>query len=149
MNAILVSPGDAYRVVSRSDGTQITGRICNDGRVAFSEDQADLIAAAGAHGDIVPWHSVELSDAPFVEAAPQVVSARQIRLWLIRHGVSLATVEAAIDGIGDAVTRESVRVEWEYAPYVERSHAWLVPMAAALGLTEQQLDAAFREAATL
>jgi hypothetical protein len=80
---------------------------------------------------------------------PQSISARQIRLWLVRNGVSLATVEAAINAIPDAVTRESVRVEWEYAPYVERTHAWLVPMAAALGMTESQVDAAFREAAAL
>jgi hypothetical protein len=40
-----------------------------------------------------------------------------------------------------------VRVEWEYAPYVERSHAMLVPLAAALGLTEAQVDQAFVEAA--
>jgi hypothetical protein len=82
-------------------------------------------------------------------AVPQSISARQIRLWLIRHGVSLAMVDAAIDGIPDAMTRESVRVEWEYAPHVERTHAWLVPMAAALGLTADQVDAAFREAVTL
>jgi hypothetical protein len=61
----------------------------------------------------------------------------------------MATVEAAIDSIQDAATREAVRVEWEYAPYVDRSHAWLVPMAAALGFTSEQIDQAFREAATL
>lgn len=80
---------------------------------------------------------------------PPQVSARQIRLWLVAHGVSMATVEAAIDSIQDAATREAVRVEWEYAPYVDRSHAWLVPMAAALGFTSEQIDQAFREAATL
>jgi hypothetical protein len=87
--------------------------------------------------------------APDNSPVPQSISARQIRLWLVRNGVSLATVEAAINAIPDAVTRESVRVEWEYAPYVERTHAWLVPMAAALGMTESQVDAAFREAAAL
>ena len=87
--------------------------------------------------------------APDNSPVPQSISARQIRLWLVRHGVSLAMVEAAINGIADAVTRESVRVEWEYAPTVERTHAWLVPMAQALGLTAEQVDAAFREAATL
>ena len=87
--------------------------------------------------------------APDNSPVPPSIPARQIRLWLVRHGVSLAMVEAAIDGIPDAVTRESVRVEWEYAPHVERTHAWLVPMAQALGLTEAQVDAAFREAATL
>lgn len=80
---------------------------------------------------------------------PDSVTARQIRLWLVRHGVSLASVEQAIDGIADQPTRDSVRVEWEYAPYVERSHPWLIPLATALGLDEAAVDAAFREAATL
>lgn len=80
---------------------------------------------------------------------PESVSARQIRLWLVRNGISLAAVDAAIDAIPDAVTRDSVRVEWEYAPYVERSHPMLVPLAAALGLTEQQVDQAFVEAASI
>jgi hypothetical protein len=77
------------------------------------------------------------------------VSARQVRLWLVAAGVSLAAVDAAIDGIADAAQREMVRVEWEYAPYVERSHPMLVPLAAALGLTEQQIDVAFAEAAMI
>ena len=80
---------------------------------------------------------------------PASVTARQIRLWLVSHGVSLAAVETAIDGIPDAMQRDSVRVEWEYAPYVERTHPMLVPLAAALGLSEAQVDAAFREAASL
>jgi hypothetical protein len=87
--------------------------------------------------------------ADFTPAVPASVSARQIRLWLVAHGVSLAAVEAAIDAIPDALQRDSVRVEWEYAPYVERSHPMLVPLAAALGLTEAQVDQAFVEAATL
>lgn len=77
------------------------------------------------------------------------VTARQIRLWLVTHGVSLATVDAAIDAIPDATQRDTVRVEWEYAPYVERSHPMLAPLATALGLSESQVDNAFREAATL
>ena len=81
-------------------------------------------------------------------AVPESVSARQIRLWLVqRGGISLAAVDAAIDAIQDQPTRDSVRVEWEYAPYVERAHPFLVPLAAALGLTEQQVDQAFIEAA--
>jgi hypothetical protein len=77
---------------------------------------------------------------------PASVSARQIRLWLLRQGISLTSVDAAIDAIPDQLQRDSVRVEWDYAPYVERSHPMLVPLAAALGLTEQQVDQAFIEA---
>lgn len=81
--------------------------------------------------------------------APRAVSARQIRLWLVQQGVSLAAVDAAIDAIEDPLTRDSVRVEWEYAPYVERSHPMLIPLASTLGLTEQQVDQAFIEASSL
>jgi len=81
------------------------------------------------------------------DSVPTSVSARQIRLWLLRQGISLASVDAAIDGIPDQLQRDSVRVEWDYAPYVERSHPMLVPLAAALGLTEAQVDQAFVEAA--
>jgi len=70
-------------------------------------------------------------------------------LWLISHGVSLSAVESAIDAIPDQQQRDMVRVEWEYAPYVERAHPMLVPLAAALGLSEAQVDDAFREAAAL
>lgn len=78
---------------------------------------------------------------------PSSVSARQIRLWLLRQGISLAAVDAAIDAIPDQLQRDSVRVEWDYSGYVERTHPFLVPLAAALGLSEQQVDQAFVEAA--
>jgi hypothetical protein len=81
------------------------------------------------------------------QQVPESVSARQIRLWLVRHGISLAQVDAAIDAIPDQLQRDSVRVEWDYAPYVERGHPMLIPLAAALGLTETQVDQAFIEAA--
>lgn len=80
---------------------------------------------------------------------PQTISARQIRLWLVSNGYTLAQVEQAIDAISDQQQREMVRVEWEYAPYVERSHPMLIPLAAALGLSEAAVDQAFREAAGL
>lgn len=81
------------------------------------------------------------------ESVPTSVSARQIRLWLVRHGISLAQVETAINAIPDQMQRDLVRVEWEYAPYVERTHPMLIPLATVLGLTEAQVDQAFREAA--
>jgi hypothetical protein len=77
---------------------------------------------------------------------PATISARQIRLWLINNGYSLANVEAAINSISDQAIRDSTLVEWEYAPYIERSHPMLIPLASALGLTEQQVDQAFIEA---
>jgi hypothetical protein len=80
---------------------------------------------------------------------PESVSARQIRLWLVRHGISLGQVDDAIDNIPDQLQRDSVRVEWDYAPYVERSHPMLIPLASYLGLTEEQVDQAFIEASSI
>jgi hypothetical protein len=86
---------------------------------------------------------------PETTTVPENVSARQIRLWLIQHGISLVQVESAISAIPDQLQRDSVKVEWEYAPYVERTHPMLIPLAAALGLTEAQVDQAFIEAARI
>jgi hypothetical protein len=80
---------------------------------------------------------------------PQTISARQIRLWLINHNFSLSQIELAINNIEDLLIRETVRIEWEYAPYVERSHPWLMPLAQSLGLNEEQIDQAFREASLI
>ena len=77
---------------------------------------------------------------------PETISARQIRLWLINNGIQLSQVEAAIDSIQDPLTRETIKVEWEYAPYVERKHPMLVPLGQVLGLSEQQIDIAFIQA---
>jgi hypothetical protein len=80
---------------------------------------------------------------------PPTITARQARLWLIRHGITLAQVDAVIASIPDAITRESVRVEWEYGTDVNRNIAWLAALGPALGLDAATLDAAFREAAGL
>ena len=86
---------------------------------------------------------------PIVYPVPKQISARQIRLWLVAHNISMEMVYNAINSIPDVTVRDAVRVEWEYAPYIERTHAWLAPMAAALGFTEAQIDQAFREAIDL
>lgn len=80
---------------------------------------------------------------------PPTVSARQIRLWLVGHGISLTAVDAAIEAIPDALQRDLVRVEWEYAPWIDRTHPMLVPLAGALGITAEGVDQAFAEAALL
>jgi hypothetical protein len=83
------------------------------------------------------------------QPVPESVTARQIRLYLVRHGIQLSQVEAAIEAIQDPQTREECRVEWHHAPYVDRTHPMLIPIAAVLGLSEAQVDDAFREAAAI
>jgi hypothetical protein len=120
--------------------------------VAFSADHVDTIRAAGvtsAEADLIAWDSVSLADAPEYGEIPPSISPRQARLWLVSHDVTLASVDAAIGSISDDVTRESVRVEWEYGLEVQRSSPWLSALGAALGLDDDAIDQAFREASIL
>lgn len=87
--------------------------------------------------------------APSTDPVPPSISPRQARLWLVSHDVTLASVDAAIGSISDDMTRESVRVEWEYGLEVQRSSPWLSALGAALGLDDDAIDQAFREASTL
>lgn len=74
---------------------------------------------------------------------PDKISARQIRLWLIQNGHDLSIVQEAINNIEDENLRKATLVEWEYAPYVERSHPMVDAIAQTLGLTSADIDNAF------
>jgi hypothetical protein len=86
---------------------------------------------------------------PAPVAVPSTVSARQIRLWLIDHDISLTSVENAINSIVNETLREKTLVEWEFAPYIERNHPLIETLAFNLGLTSEQVDQGFIEASIL
>lgn len=86
---------------------------------------------------------------PLVIPPPANISARQIRLWLIENNISLTSVENAINSIVNEKLREKTLVEWEYAPYIERNHPLLNTLGEVLGLTSEQIDAAFVQASEL
>jgi hypothetical protein len=72
------------------------------------------------------------------------LSARQIRLWLIDRGFDLNQVVQAIYTIEDEKLRAKTLTEWEYAPYVEKSHPLLMQIASVLELSETDVDEAFK-----
>lgn len=76
-------------------------------------------------------------------AAPEIVSARQARLALLRAGL-LDAVETAVAGMS-----AEVRLTWEYAVEIRRDDPLLVNLATMLGLTEAQIDDLFLLAASL
>jgi hypothetical protein len=80
---------------------------------------------------------------------PPTISARQVRLWLIDNDISLTAVEAAIDTIVNEKLREKTKVEWEYAPYIERNHPLIESLAQYLGLSSEQIDQGFITASQL
>jgi len=99
---------------------------------------------------IAEWEAQGNTIAPY-EPPPEPLrplTARQLRLGLVTNGISLSSVEAAIDAIEDETEREVARIEWEYATTFERSHPLIEQVGSALGLTPEQIDDMWAEAAT-
>lgn len=93
--------------------------------------------------------SLEL--APLVEMPlppqplPAVVSMRQARLALLAAG-RLDEVGAAIDSL-PSPQKEIARIEWEYASEVERYSEMTLLISGALGMSDDDLDSLFIDAA--
>lgn len=85
---------------------------------------------------------------PIVPAVPQQVTMRQARLALLGAGL-LDDVDAAIASVPDPVQRKAAQIEWEYASTVERQSAFVQQLAAGLGLSAEQMDDLFVQAAKL
>lgn len=74
---------------------------------------------------------------------PSVVTMRQARSALSRSGL-LTTVNAAV-----AAADEETRIAWEFSTEVQRDFPLVQTLAAALNLSESDLDNLFALAATL
>ncbi len=87
----------------------------------------------------------------FVSSPPEPpvfspVTRRQLRLALVRNGIPLSNVEAAIAAMPEGLTKEEAQIEWADASEFERTHPTLVLIASALNLTELQVDTMWRQA---
>ena len=80
---------------------------------------------------------------PTPTPVPETISARQVRLWLVSNNINLGLVQSLIDNIQDVELREKTQIEWEYSPYIERSHPLLESLGESLGLTPEQIDQGF------
>ena len=80
-------------------------------------------------------------------SVPASITMRQARLCLHKHGM-LAGVQPAIDALPEP-DRTAAQIEWDYSAAVERERGFVLVIAQALGITDEQLDALFIEAATL
>ena len=102
------------------------------------------------------WTGYEWIEIPYVVPpelevfipVPEVVTRRQAKIALIQAGL-LDVVEAAIAAIPDETERRIAQVDWADAQEVRRDWPLLVQMAAQIGLTPEQVDNLFRQAATI
>lgn len=122
--------------------------------IAYSGDQIALFRAD------VAQYGGEVDEALLAEIAaewvppppppvvvPQVVTMRQARLALLGAGL-LPQVETAINALPEP-QRSAARIEWDYSSEVHRDRTFVQQLGAALGLTDQQLDDLFTQAAAL
>lgn len=89
------------------------------------------------------WTAAQNAPVP----VPQSVTMRQARLALLQAGL-LSNVDAAIATL-PSPQKEAATIEWEYSQTVERHRPFVLTLGAALGLTSEQLDDLFIQAATL
>ncbi|MCJ8517830.1 hypothetical protein ABID21_000654 [Pseudorhizobium tarimense] len=106
------------------------------------------------------WQSIQPSmvyDGTVISEPPPVsaeelrakmpaISRRQLRLTLVRNGITLDSVVAAVDAFPEGPKREEARIEWEDGQSFERLHPTLLMIAEALDLTPAQVDAMWAEA---
>ena len=99
--------------------------------------------------DCTPEEEAEIAarkNAP--PPVPQSVTRRQALSALLLAD-KLDSVQPAIDAIPDATQRGLMQIEWDESQTFERTRPALLQMAAALGMTDVELDQLFITAATL
>lgn len=100
-------------------------------------------AMHGLHGEIAPYVPPPAPTTEELRAQMPSISKRQLRLTLVRNGISLTDLDAAILAMGD----EAV-IEWQDASEYRRLHPLLNQVATHLSLTQEQVDAMWQQALT-
>ena len=137
---VLVVRGDPRGVSGIPEGTLV---------YSYPDHAGDLASLLGLEVSGTPDGSSHGETAgkayslDFQKPVPESVTATQIRLWLFRNGITESMVTDAIDSIADEKQRGEAKIQWEYAPYIERSHPLVPAIGQYLGLSESQIDAAF------
>ncbi|CAN8142811.1 hypothetical protein THIOSC15_820001 [uncultured Thiomicrorhabdus sp.] len=91
-------------------------------------------------GDIEFNTSLFIPNVP----VPQVVTMRQARLELLNMGL-LDSVNATLAQLNNA----QAQIEWDYSNEVQRDNALINALSSALGLSSDDIDNLFIEAAKL
>lgn len=89
-----------------------------------------------------------VSNSGIVPNVPFGVTPRQIRLALLGAGISITTIENAINSLPEP-NRSAAMITWEYSVEFQRSNTLIQSMAPMLGLTSEQVDQLFTIASTL
>ena len=97
--------------------------------------EKDLQTAVAAHDPAKP-------------TIPRAVTARQIRMALVKSGYTLSGIESTLDALPEPQKSEA-KIAWEYSNEFQRLNPLIAAFAPMLGLTSEQIDQLFVYAATL
>lgn len=81
-----------------------------------------------------------------IRALMPSITRRQLRLTLVRNGISLASVSDAIDSMPHGLERDEMRIEWDDGTTYERLNPRLNAIAEILDLSDEQVDVMWKEA---
>jgi hypothetical protein len=98
-------------------------------------------------GDVYDPDTQTFIPTPAPKIVPQSVTMRQARLALLGAGL-LSQVDAAIESLDDPV-KTVAQIEWQFSSSVERNRQLVNVLGPLLGLSEDELDDLFIEAAKL
>lgn len=136
----------------------IYGTYTESGSIVRASDNA-CIPADPANRDyreamdaLEAGYTISAYEAPTQEAVRALlpsITARQLRLALVRSGTPLSAVEAALAMLPAGTTRDEALIEWEAATQFRRTDPLLVQIGAALGYTPEEIDALWLYAAGL
>lgn len=93
------------------------------------------------------WRIVDEGPQAIPQPVPTSITMRQARLQLHAIG-KLSEVQEAINQLPEPPKTEA-QIEWDYAAVVERASPFVALLTPALGLSDEQMDDLFREAAKL
>lgn len=88
------------------------------------------------------------TDIPVINNVPQSITRAQAKAALIINGL-ISLVQPALDAIVDPLERQLAQNDWDERLHFERTNPMLNNMAAALGMTDAQIDDLFRTASQL
>lgn len=135
-----------YALIS---GGVVTNVVEADSGWAQAQAQAVAIAADSPVGP--RWtYANETFSPPAAAAAvvPEAITRRQARQVLVLNGISLAAVDAIIAALPEP-TKTIATIFWADSNDFERHNPMLLSLAPMVGLSSQQLDLLFIQAAGL
>lgn len=127
------------RIAHIKDGKITNVSLAKDGYVLPQDGSQMLESDALAAG---------LTFATARGPAPESITPRQLRLWLLSQGITAQLVTTHIQGLPPSM-RDSAMIEWEYALDFKRDHPLVQQFGFMLGFSAPELEEGWRVASEL